>query len=145
MRTTKSKAGFSLIEVLVGIFLLAVAVLGLAQLFLAAVANNLKGDRVANATFLAQQQIDWLRGFTLDELTAFSGTTLESRDEILDLNVDGVNDFRRITEFTENQDVFQVRVSVYSAEKVAVASASELLADPVHHRPRAQLSTIITR
>jgi prepilin-type N-terminal cleavage/methylation domain-containing protein len=145
MRTTKSKAGFSLIEVLVGIFLLAVAVLGLAQLFLAAVANNLKGDRVANATFLAQQQIDWLRGFTLDELTAFSGTTLESRDEILDLNVDGVNDFRRVTEFTEDQDVFQVRVSVYSGEKITGLTVTDLLADPVHHRPRAQLSTIITR
>jgi prepilin-type N-terminal cleavage/methylation domain-containing protein len=145
MRKTRSQAGFSLVEVLVGIFLLAVAVLGLAQLFLAAVANNLKGDRVANATFLAQQQIDWLRGFTLDELTAFSGTSLESRDEVIDINVDGVNDFRRITEFTENQDVFQVRVSVYSAEKIALLTATDLLADPVHHRPRAQLATIITR
>jgi len=145
MRTTRSKAGFSLVEVLVGIFLLAVAVLGLAQLFLAAVANNLKGDRVANATFLAQQQIDWLRGFTLDELTAFSGTSLESRDEIIDTNVDGANDFRRITEFTESQDVFQVRVSVFSAEKITGLTAAELLADPVHHRPRAQLATIITR
>jgi hypothetical protein len=109
------------------------------------VANNLKGDRVANATFLAQQQIDWLRGFTLDELTAFSGTSLESRDEIIDTNVDGANDFRRITEFTESQDVFQVRVSVFSAEKITGLTAAELLADPVHHRPRAQLATIITR
>ena len=145
MRTNRSKAGFSLVEVLVGLFLLAVAVLGLAQLFLAAVANNLKGDRVANATFLAQQQIDWLRGFTLDELAAFAGTSLESRDEIIDINVDGTNDFRRITEFTENQDVFQVRVSVFSAEKIALLTAADLLADPVHHRPRAQLATIITR
>jgi prepilin-type N-terminal cleavage/methylation domain-containing protein len=137
--------GFSLMEVLVGIFLVGVAVIGLAQVFLVAVTNNLRADRIANATFLAQQQIDWLRGFTLDELTAYAGTTLESRDEIMDLNGDGTNDFRRITEFTENQDIFQVRIFVYSAEKISVPSPAELLADPVRHRPRALVSTLITR
>jgi prepilin-type N-terminal cleavage/methylation domain-containing protein len=145
MKTRKPDSGFSLIEVLVGIFLLAVAVLGLAQLFLASVANNLKADRVTNATFLAQQQIDWLRGFTLDELTAYAGTSLESRDEIIDLNLDGTNDFRRVTEFTSVGDTFQVTIHVYSAENLSVASAAELLADPDRHRPRALISTIITR
>jgi prepilin-type N-terminal cleavage/methylation domain-containing protein len=138
-------AGFSLIEVLVGLFLVGVAVLGLAQLFMVAVANNLKADRVANATFLAQQQIDWLRGFTMDELTAYAGTTLESRDEVLDLNVDGTNDYRRVTDFRIAADTFQVRIYVYSAEKLSVASAAELLADPVQYRPRAMITTIITR
>jgi prepilin-type N-terminal cleavage/methylation domain-containing protein len=137
--------GFSLIEVLVGLFLVGVAVLGLAQLFLVAVANNLKADRVANATFLAQQQIDWLRGFTMDELTAYAGTPLESRDEVLDLNVDGTNDYRRVTDFRIAADTFQVRIYVYSAEKLSVASAAELLADPVQYRPRAMITTIITR
>jgi prepilin-type N-terminal cleavage/methylation domain-containing protein len=137
--------GFSLIEVLVGLFLVGVAVLGLAQLFLVAVANNLKADRVANATFLAQQQIDWLRGFTMDELTAYAGTTLEARDEVIDLNVDGTNDYRRVTDFRIAADTFQVRIYVYSAEKLSVASAAELLADPVQYRPRAMITTIITR
>jgi prepilin-type N-terminal cleavage/methylation domain-containing protein len=137
--------GFSLIEVLVGLFLVGVAVLGLAQLFLVAVANNLKADRVANATFLAQQQIDWLRGFTMDELTAYAGTPLESRDEVLDLNVDGTNDYRRVTDFRIAADTFQVRIYVYSAEKLSVTSAAELLADPVQYRPRAMITTIITR
>jgi prepilin-type N-terminal cleavage/methylation domain-containing protein len=138
-------AGFSLIEVLVGLFLVGVAVLGLAQLFLVAVANNLKADRVANATFLAQQQIDWLRGFTMEELTAYAGTTLEARDEIIDLNVDGTNDYRRVTDFRIAADTYQVRICVYSAEKLGVASAAELLADPVQYRPRAMITTIITR
>jgi prepilin-type N-terminal cleavage/methylation domain-containing protein len=138
-------AGFSLIEVLVGLFLVGVAVLGLAQLFMVAVANNLKADRVANATFLAQQQIDWLRGFTMDELTAYAGTTLEARDEVIDLNVDGTNDYRRVTDFRIAADTFQVRIYVYSAEKLSVASAAELLADPVQYRPRAMITTIITR
>jgi prepilin-type N-terminal cleavage/methylation domain-containing protein len=145
MSTPQRERGFSLMEVLVGIFLVGVAVIGLAQVFLIAVTNNLRADRIANATFLAQQQIDWLRGFTLDELTAYAGTTLESRDEVMDLNADGTNDFRRITEFTEDQDIFQVRVFVYSAEKISVPSPAELLADTVRHRPRALISTLITR
>jgi prepilin-type N-terminal cleavage/methylation domain-containing protein len=145
MKTPNRQRGFSLIEVLVGIFLVAVAVLGLAELFLAAVANNLKADRVANATFLGQQQIDWLRGFTQDELSAYAGTSLESRDEVLDLNLDGTNDFRRVTEFRSAGDTFQVVVHVYSAEMLGVPSAAELLADPDRYRPRALVSTIITR
>lgn len=145
MKRHKRQRGFSLMEVLVGIFLVGVAVIGLAQLFLFAVTNNLRADRIANATFLAQQQVDWLRGFTLDELTAYAGTTLESRDEVMDINVDGINDYRRVTVFTEAQDTFQVRVVVYSAENISVPSASALLADPGRYRPRAVMSTIITR
>jgi len=144
MNKKKHACGFSLIEVLVGLFLVTVAVLGLAELFLAAVANNLKADRVANATFLAQQQIDWLRGFTSDELTAYAGTTIESRDEVIDLNLDGTNDYRRITDFRMMQGTFQVRISVYSAEKFSV-NASVLLANPDLHRSRALITTIITR
>jgi len=145
-RTARGRAGgFSLIEVLVGLFLVGVAVIGLAQLFLVAVTNNLRADRVANATFLAQQQIDWLRGFTLDELTAYSGSALESRDEIIDLNLDGTNDFRRVTELRIAGDTFQALIHVYSAEKLSVPTAAELLADPGQHRPRALITTIITR
>jgi prepilin-type N-terminal cleavage/methylation domain-containing protein len=145
MKRKKSERGFSLMEVLVGLFLVGVAVIGLAQVFMLAVTNNLRADRIANATFLAQQQIDWLRGFTLDELTVYAGTTLESRDEILDLNLDGTNDFRRITEFRIAGDTFQVLIHVYSAEKLGVPSPAELLADPDVHRPKAMITTIITR
>jgi prepilin-type N-terminal cleavage/methylation domain-containing protein len=148
MKTKKKSRGFSLIEVLVGLFLVAVAVLGLAELFLAAVANNLKADRVANATFLARQQIDWLRGFTLDELLAYRGTNLEDRDEVIDLNLDGTNDYRRITEFPlllNATDTFQVRIYVYSAEKLGIVSPAALIADTDLYRPRALITTIITR
>jgi prepilin-type N-terminal cleavage/methylation domain-containing protein len=145
MKTNKRERGFSLMEVLVGLFLVAVAVLGLAQIFLVAVTNNLRADRIANATFLAQQQIDWLRGFTLDELTAYAGSTLESRDEIIDLNLDGTNDYRRVTELRLAGDTFQALIHVYSAEKLGVPTASELLADPDQHRSKALITTIITR
>jgi prepilin-type N-terminal cleavage/methylation domain-containing protein len=145
MKNKKQTRGFSMIEVLVSLFLVGVAVIGLAQLFLVAVSNNLRADRIANATFLAQQQIDWLRGFTLDELAAYAGTTLESRDEVIDVNVDGTNDFRRVTVLTNANDIFQVRIFVYSAENLSVSSPVTLLADTDRYRPRAQISTIITR
>ncbi|HSA95844.1 MAG TPA: prepilin-type N-terminal cleavage/methylation domain-containing protein [Acidobacteriota bacterium] len=145
MKRHERSRGFSLIEVLVGIFLVGVAVLGLAQIFLVAVTNNLRADRIANATFLAQQQIDWLRGFTQDELTAYAGTTLESRDEIIDLNADGTNDYRRVTVFDESQGIFQAEIYVYSAEYIGVASAAALIADTARYRPRAHITTLITR
>jgi len=145
MNKKMNTRGFSLIEVLVGIFLVAVAVLGLAQLFLVAVANNLKADRVANATFLAQQQIDWLRGFTAEELDIYTNTTLESRDEVLDLNLDSTNDFRRITGISLADGMFHVNVHVYSAEKISGLSAFALLADPNQYRPQAMISTLISR
>jgi len=145
MNTPKHERGFSLMEALVGIFLIGVAVIGLAQVFLVAVSNNLRADRIATATFLAQQQIDWLRGFTLDELTAYAGTTLESRDETMDLNVDGQSDYRRVTLFTEDQDTFRVQVLVYSAENVNVVGSGTLIGDMDRYRPRAMISTLITR
>jgi prepilin-type N-terminal cleavage/methylation domain-containing protein len=145
MTTPKPERGFSLIEVMVGLFLVSVAVLGLAELFLIAVTNNLKADRVANATFLAQQQIDWLRGFTGDELDVYSSTSLESRDEVIDLNADGTNDFRRITGIGLIDGTFHVNIHVYSLERFADVSASALLADPERYRPRAMFSTLIRR
>jgi prepilin-type N-terminal cleavage/methylation domain-containing protein len=145
MKTQKHDRGFSLIEVLVSIFLVAVAVLGLAQIFLVAVANNVKADRVANATFLAQQQIDWLRGFTGDELDVYTSTSLESRDEIIDINGDGTNDFRRITGINLVNGTFQVNVHVYAIGKVDGVSSTDLLADPEQYPPQAMISTLISR
>ena len=132
MKKRNGDRGFTLIEVLV-------------SLFLVAVANNLKADRVANATFLAQQQIDWLRGFTLDELDVYTSTDLDARDEFLDLNGDLTNDFRRITGMNRVGDIFQVTIHVYSIEKVGGLTAAAVLADPVHYRPRALISTLIVR
>ncbi len=145
MNKKRTAPGFSLIEVLVGLFLVAVAVLGLAQLFMVSVTNNLRADRIANATYLAQQQIDWLRGFTYDELNAYGALPLAARDEVLDLNVDGRNDYRRITDFTALGNLFQVRVLVYSAEMLNVADPQELVDDMDIRRVRALVTTIISR
>ena len=101
---------------------------------------------MANATFLAQQQIDWLRGFTLDELEAYAGTSLESRDEVLDLNLDGTNDFRRITGIPRPTAIRSKSSSMsIPPRRSAVPSPAALLADPEQYPPRALISTIITR
>lgn len=142
MKTPKPARGFSLIEVLVGLFLVAVAVLGLAELFLVAVANNLKADRVANATFLAQQEIDWLRGLTAAEISACGSLT----DEVIDMNSDGTNDYRRVTSISAASAVsYDIQVRVYSAENIGVADPQDLIDQPELHRARALISTIITR
>jgi type IV pilus assembly protein PilV len=142
MTQKKRDRGFSLIEVLVGLFLVAVAVLGLAELFLLAVANNRNADRIANATFLARQEIDWLRGLTATELGASGALT----DEALDLNQDGTNDFRRVTQISAvTASTFQVSVRVYSAEKLGISDPETLIDNPGDHRPRAFISTIISR
>ena len=138
-------SGFSLIEVLVGLFLVGVAVLGLAQLFLVSVTNNLRADRIASATYLAQQQIDWLRSFTYDELNAYGALPLAGRDEALDVNLDGRNDYRRITDFTAAGNLFQVRVLVYSSEMLNVADPQELVEDVDIRRVRALIATTISR
>ncbi|MCP2620103.1 prepilin-type N-terminal cleavage/methylation domain-containing protein, partial [Candidatus Aminicenantes bacterium AC-334-K16] len=66
------RKGMTFIEALVGIALMAIAVIGLAQLFTYGILNNSRADRIANATFLAQQQIEFLRNLTGPELSALS-------------------------------------------------------------------------
>ena len=96
--------GFSLIEVLIGVFLVAVAVLGLVQLFLMSIMNNVRASEIANAVFLAQQEIDYLRSLTLPELAAFPNSIRgEVDDQNIDVNTDGTPDFRRITVVTNRE------------------------------------------
>jgi prepilin-type N-terminal cleavage/methylation domain-containing protein len=134
------RTGFSLIEVLIGIFLVAVAVIGLAQLILVGMMNNSRASDVANAVFLAQQEIDYLRTLTRDELSLIGSTT----SELLDLNADGATDFRRITVVTFQDPVFAVKVLVFSTAQ-SLANASDLIANPEGNRVRARMETVISR
>ncbi len=137
---TKNK-GFSMIEVVVGIALVGVALLGLAQLFSLSVMNNARSDAMTNATFLAQQQIDFLRGLTADELYNLS---LSPIDELMDINSDGIVDFRRITQLAESGFYWNVRVLVFPGLQAQV-EMDNLIASPAEYRVRADVSTIISR
>jgi prepilin-type N-terminal cleavage/methylation domain-containing protein len=134
----KRKKGFSLIEVLVGMTLISIALVGLAEMFTLSVMNNRRSNEISNATFLAQQQIDYIRTLTEAELYNLPTVT----DEQMDLNLDGTVDFRRLTQAQASNGTY--KVMVFPAIKAAESQES-LLADPVAHKVLAQLSTFISR
>lgn len=139
------RKGFSLIEVLIGVFLVAVAVLGLVQLFLMSIMNNVRASEIANAVFLAQQEVDYLRSLTLSELAAFPNTTRgEADDQTIDVNTDGTPDFRRITVVTNRDPAFDVQVLVFPPSQLTT-NRDELVDHPDRNRVRARMGTMITR
>jgi Tfp pilus assembly protein PilV len=156
MKTRKGKReGFTLIEAVIGIVLVAVAVLGLAEMFTLSVMNNLRSDRITTSAFLAQQRMDALRNLTSGELNSFAsaggvdlngdGTPDMLSDELLDLNLDGHNDYRRLTQVTQvTTTTWNVQVMIFSPEQFG-AAAAQLLASPDTHRVKANLSTVISR
>jgi len=158
LRKLGAEAAFTLIEVVIGIALLAIAVLGLAEMFTLSVLNNMRSDRITGASFLAQQRVDALRNLTvaeLDYLTSNANIDLNndgvpdiSWDELIDINGDTSNDYRRITrvrnstEFT--MSAWEVDVYVFSQEQFDKERA-QLISDPQRYRVRAMVSTIISR
>ena len=139
------REGFTLIEVLISVFLVAMAVVGLIQLYMMSVLNNVRANQIANAVFLAQQEVDYLRTLTLTELNSFPNATRgEGDDEAIDLNVDGTVDFRRITVLTNRDPSYDVTVLVFPPSERLVSRA-DLVADPEGHRVRARLASMITR
>lgn len=137
--------GFSLIEVLIGVFLIAVAVLGLVQLYLMGIMNTTRSSEIANAVFLAQQEVDYLRTLTNSELSTFPDVTRgESSDEMIDVNVDGTPDYRRIVILTNLSPTYDLEVLVFPATEAQVPAAT-LIANPQGNRVRARVDTVISR
>ena len=142
--------GFSLIEVLVGIALVGIALLGLAQLFTYSVMNNLRSDRISNATFLAQQQIDVLRNLTTDEMTDLmqngtvdlegDGTGDIFTDEQINVNSDSIVDYRRITSILQDGLFWNVRVYVFPGDK-AGEDVNTLVQNPERHKVLADITS----
>lgn len=137
----KKRKGFSLIEVLVAMALTTVALMGLIQLFLLGIAQNNRSDKMTNAVFLAQQQIEQLRTFTADELNALTSLPI---DDLINLNQDIAIDFRRITQVQISGFSWEIRVLVFAGAQTGV-TAEDLIADPYNYRVRTDVSTIISR
>lgn len=140
------RKGFTLIEVLVATFLVGVAIMGLAQIFTLTILNNSRSDRMANATFLAQQRIDFLRNMTTLELntaTLSDGTAIPL-DEQLDINSDGTIDYRRITQIQSAGFYWDIRVLVFTSHH-STESSAQLIANPQQYRVMADMNTIISR
>jgi prepilin-type N-terminal cleavage/methylation domain-containing protein len=139
------KNGFSLIEVLVGIALIGTVLIGLAQLFTMSVMNNLRSSEISNATFLAQQNIDYLRSLTGPEMSDFPQVARgESGDEAIYQNADGTMDFRRLTRVTPNGEIFDIRVMVFPVTE-RNTDVDELRLNPERHHVQAQINTVISR
>lgn len=139
--TLRKRDGMTLIESLVGIALVGIAVLGLAQLFTFGILMNSRADRMASATFLAQQQIEFLRNLTGPEISALAGSSL---DEQIDINNDGTLDFRRLTVLESQVTYTEIRVLVFGPAQVNT-DRDELLANPARHRVLADIRTILAR
>jgi len=136
-----SQKGFTLIESLVGIFLVGVAVLGLAQMFTYSVLMNARAEKISGASFLAQQQIESLRDLTAAELNMLVGSDI---DELIDVNLDTTIDYRRITRIQMVDQFWDVRVLVFSAEQ-RNEPLDQLVQDPLGASVKAQLHTMISR
>lgn len=134
----KKQDGFSLIEVLIGVALIAIALIGLAQLFTMSVTNNLRANQLSTASFLCQQQIDYMRALTPTELDLLPVV----QDEQLDINADGEMDFRRITTIERNLNYYKVLVYPPSQFSTPV---NTLILEPLTHQVKAQMGTIIQR
>lgn len=130
-----------MVEVLVGLAIVGIALLGLAQLFTYSVMTNSRAERMSNATFLAQQQIDYHRNLTADELNTLAAGI---NDEQIDVNSDGTIDYRRVTEIQTSGISWEIRVLVFSAEQLS-RNVSVLVGDPQLYDVKANMSTIISR
>lgn len=137
----KKREGFSLIETTIGIALVGVALLGLAQLFTYSVMNNARSDRMTNSTFLAQQQIDFLRNLSATDL---NNLAMSPVDEQVDVNNDGNIDFRRVTVIHASGFYWEIRVQVFPASQVGF-DVNDLIQQPTMHQVKADMSTIISR
>jgi prepilin-type N-terminal cleavage/methylation domain-containing protein len=137
----RAARGFSLVEVVMGIALLGAVLLGLAQFFTMGVMNNLRAERISSAVFLVQQEIEFLRGLTAEELNALGSG---ANDEQVDVNNDGTIDFRRITQIQPTGSDWEIRILVFSSEKLT-EPVSSLLSEPQRHRVQAQMNTVIAR
>lgn len=140
-KKTERKRGFSLIEAVVGIALMGVAALGLAQLFTYSILVNSRADEISSATFLAQQQIDALRDLTASELNLLTAGKV---DEVVDQNNDGTYDYRRITEVQLSIDRWEIKVIVFPGENLG-QSADVLFQNPGQYHAMANISTVISR
>lgn len=130
-----------MLEAVLGIALMGIVLLGLAQVFTLSVMNNMRSDQMSSAVFLAQQRVESLRNFTDEELDAL---TSESTDELLDVNSDGTLDYRRITEVQALGFQWEVKVLVFSASQ-SEETVEELIQNPQSHEVRAQMITLISR
>lgn len=108
--------GFSLIEVLVALFVATIVFLMLAQMSTMSVEANKAASDVTRAAALASDRLEQLSQTDYDALTVggSTGADIGGFSETLDVDGDGVDDYQRRWEVTDLGSSKRVRVRVFS-------------------------------
>ena len=117
-----TQSGFSLIEMMVAIFILAVGLLGLAQLQITAITANAQGDSITVGNGLVQRAVEDIAAMSADDAifaTAVTGATWTgSPFTILGAGVYNVT-YDVVTNYQTVTGLSQITVHVRSATAVA--------------------------
>lgn len=104
--------GFSLVEVLVSVIVVAVVSLALLATVSGSIFFTATADKVYTASILAQARIDLLRKFPFTDLADIAPES----DTLVDVDGDGTDDYARTTSITESYngytDLIGIKVSV---------------------------------
>ncbi len=98
----KTGRGFSLLEVLIAISILAVAILAAASMFPTAYTNVNRSGVDTVAVTLAQQRFEWLRNQAYSSAALAAGTTTESA-------ISGYSGYARTTLIQDNSPISGVK------------------------------------
>ena len=112
-------AGYLLVEVLIGLFLLTIIILAMAQLVVLSVSANRAAVEYTEATYLASEKMEELveiRYTTLDAGGSLDGNTTGFFDNP-DVDGDEIADYERRWEITDLGDRKQIRVRLISVHQ----------------------------
>lgn len=134
--TARGDGGFSMVEALVGIFILTTVALGLGQVVGMGMASNASSDEVTQSTSLAATKLEELRSADYDSLIEGGDldADVEGYAEELDVDADGRTDFTRRWQITDQVGGKLVEVRTVSAPRGdgagKVALMATVVADP---------------
>jgi type IV pilus assembly protein PilV len=130
-KTSRSSSGFTLIETIVALTILAVGVLGVAAGLLSALKVSAQSRANTEAIFLAEQQLEIFRIMTIGEVVAMANAGAVSQDTENPLNPedDSSMTFNRSWQIeldTPATNVISLTVTVAWTDKDGVVRSTEL-------------------
>lgn len=118
----KSQAGFSMIELLVAVVILAVGLLGLAKLQIVSIKSNAQSDSITVANALTQKAVEDIAAMSADDAIFTSdvanATWAGSPYDIAGAGTYNVT-YNVVTNFNDVNGLSEVTVKVSSASKVS--------------------------